>query len=145
MAEFLSSSSTSEFEGFSDEDNGSSQRSSPKSYADPILSPPNLLAAPPTSNPDGSLRTFASLEAALSYCQTWARDHGYAVRKCRTKTRGKERVLYKVYIECECAGKKRGTEVPTQYRVRKDQASKACQCPFRGSITERDGFWSIAI
>jgi len=45
MAEFLSSSSTSEFEGFSDEDNGSSQRSSPKSYADPILSPPNLLAA----------------------------------------------------------------------------------------------------
>lgn len=67
------------------------------------------------------------------------------MRKCRSKSRPKEKTAYKVYIECECAGKKQATKVPDQYRSRKDQASKAAGCPFRGSITEKNGSWSIQI
>ena len=142
--------SLSEFEGFSDNDNWPHHTSTselPASPTPPSTAPPStaLLTPPPTCNPDGSIKTFTSLEAALSYCQSWALDHGYAVRRYRTAFRGKEKTLYKVYIECECAGTKQGTKVPDQYRVRKDQASKACGCPFRGSIAEKDGFWSIRI
>ena len=135
--------SRSEFEGFSDDDTVSLRTSTVKSPP-PELAP---LLAPPTCNADGSVKTFPSLQAALSYCQNWARDHGYAIRKCRTKCkgRGKEKILYKVYIECECAGKKQATKVPEQFRVRKDQSSKACGCPFGGSIIEKNGSWSIRI
>lgn len=107
--------------------------------------PPTALAAPPTYNLDNSLRTFPSSEDTLSFCQSWARDCGYAIRNRRTKSRRKEKTVYKIYFECECAGKKQGSKIPEQYRIRKDQASKACGCPFKGSVTEKDGSWSIQI
>jgi hypothetical protein len=55
-----------------------------------------------------------------------ARHVGHLNRTCRTviapssqaqrllHTPGKK-VIYKVYIECECAGKKQGTKIPEQY------------------------------
>jgi hypothetical protein len=137
--------SYSEFEGFSDDDNWTLQTLAPDSDRAPDSQPAALLAAPPTCNSDGSLRTFPSLEEAFSFCQTWARDQGYAIRKYRNKSRGKDKVVYKVYIQCECAGKKQGSNIPDKYRIRKDQASKACDCPFKGSITEKNGLWSIQI
>ena len=88
----------------------------PSSYTDLPSIPATSLRAPPTCYPDGSIRSFTSLDDGVSFCQSWARDHGYAVRKCRNKSRGKEKVIYKVYIECECAGKKQGTKIPEQYR-----------------------------
>jgi len=135
----------SDFEGFSDDDNWPVQSTTLSSYTTPPSSASASLAPPPTHDPDGSLKTFASMEDALAFWQSWTADHGYAVRKHRSKSRSKKQVTYKVYVECECAGKKRDTKIPVQYRIQKDQASKACECPFRGSITERDGLWSIQI
>jgi len=137
--------SLSDFEGFSDDDNWPVQSPTLSSHATPPSSASASLAPPPTHDLDGSLKTFASMEDALAFWQSWAADHDYAVRKHRSKSRSKEQIIYKVYVECECAGKKRGTKIPEQYRIRKDQASKACGCPFRGSITEKDGLWSIQI
>src|SRR5271156_167935 len=146
----VSSPASSEFEGFLDDDaipTGSLPLLAPPPTCNtPTESLPRPLAPPPTSNADGSVKSFPSLETAFLYCQTWGRDHGYAIRKCRTKRKGKAPALiYKVYIECECASKKRSTKTPDQYRVRKDQSSRACGCPFRGSIIEENGSWSIRI
>ena len=138
--------SISDFEGFTDDDAGIP--SMPTTALTPPIAPTQsttTLAPPPIHNPDTSLRTFLSSKDALLYCQTWARDHGYAIRKSRTKTRRKENAIYKIYFECECAGKKRASKIPDQFRVRKGQASKACGCPFKGSVTEKDRSWSIQI
>ena len=109
--------SLSEFEGFLDNDNWPHHTSTselPASPAPPSTAPPStvLLILLPTCNPDGSIKTFISLEAALSYYQSWALDHGYAVRRYRTVFRGKEKTLYKVYIEYEYVGTKQGIKVP---------------------------------
>jgi hypothetical protein len=85
--------SWSDFEGFSDDDNWPLQSSSLSSNAALPSVPLTALAAPPINNPDTSLRTFLSSEDALSFCQSWARDHGYAIRKCRTKSRRKEKTV----------------------------------------------------
>jgi len=144
--------SISDFKGFTDDDADlpsipTTAPTAPTASTAPTVStvPTTALAAPPIYNADASLRTFLSSEDALSYCQSWARDHGNAIRKCRTKSRRKEKTIYKIYFECECAGKKQGSKVPKKYRVQKDQASKACACPFRGSVTENNGAWSIQI
>jgi hypothetical protein len=86
--------SWSDFAGFSDDDNGPLRNSSPSSYTDLLSIPATSLTAPPTCYPDGSIRSFTSLDDGVSFCQSWARDHGYAVRKCRNKSRGKEKVIY---------------------------------------------------
>jgi hypothetical protein len=111
--------SESDFEGFTDDDNPGRQSSTTANAASPLENA-SLLTAPPTFNLDGSLRLFTSLEDALSYCQSWARDHGYAVRKCRSKSRPKEKTAYKVYIKCEYAEKKQAIKVSDQFRSRKD-------------------------
>ena len=113
----VSSPASSEFEGFLDDDaipTGSLPLLAPPPTCNtPTESLPRPLAPPPTSNADGSVKSFPSLETAFLYCQTWGRDHGYAIRKCRTKRKGKAPALiYKVYIECECASKKRSTKTP---------------------------------
>ncbi len=130
--------SQSEFEGFLDDCNSPRQSSSTSSDIASVPIPSALLTSPPIYNPDGSSKKFTSLQDALTYWQSWAQDHSYAVRKNRSKSRGIEKIIYKVYIQCECAGKKRGSTIPKQFRIRKDQVSKACECRFGGLITEKN-------
>ena len=93
----VSSPASSEFEGFLDDDaipTGSLPLLAPPPTCNtPTESLPRPLAPPPTSNADGSVKSFPSLETAFLYCQTWGRDHGYAIRKCRTKREGKAPAL----------------------------------------------------
>jgi hypothetical protein len=90
--------SYSEFEGFSDKDNWPPQ--SPTYDTAPAPARKDSFIPPPTCD------IFPTLEDALLSCQSWARDHSYAIRKNRNKTRRKTNTIYKVYIKYEYAGKK---------------------------------------
>jgi hypothetical protein len=57
--------------------------------------------------------------------------------------REKRKVVYKGYIACERAAEKQDSEIPEIYRIREGQATQACVCPFKVSITEKNGLWTV--
>ena len=111
------------FSGFSDFSGCEDTASPPSSVPLPSSStsqPFEALTPPPEYDSKGGKMSFTSLEAATLYLQTWARDHGYRIRRCRLKKKGKQTIIIRAYFECEYAGEPRIIKIPLSFRIRKN-------------------------
>jgi len=133
-ASLPSSPSFSDFSGFSDHEVTNLRESSIPSAASASLPPLQSLAPPPEYNSEGEKRSFTSLEVATVYVQSWAKDHGYGIRRCRLTKRGKLNTTIRAYFQCEWAGAPRITKIASPFRIRKKTSQKADSCKFGGSI-----------
>lgn len=83
----------------------------------------------PTIPPPPDRHDFESFEDAIIACQSWARDHGYALKKGHT-TRIPGTSLYKyVYMHCDRGGKYKKTA-----NIRRT-ATQKCDCLFQLRIS----------
>lgn len=80
-----------------------------------------IMPHPPTD-------TFDTFEQALSTCQTWAKEHGYALSKRNTRRQYKGGPYLEAYLFCD-----RGTTYKSTAQVRKS-STRATGCPFKCQI-----------
>lgn len=70
----------------------------------------------------------SSFDEALNYCQTWAKEHGYALSKSSTKKLYKGGPYITAFLQCD-----RGETYKSTAQVRKS-STRATGCPFKCQI-----------
>ena len=99
---------------------------------------------PPPTN-----QSFLSREEAQSYCQNWAKNHGYALVTRSTERRkliGQHRSgpVYLIRLQCDRSGLIRKSTTISGFEVRNRQTNKT-NCLFRLAIREHLGTWNISL
>jgi MULE transposase domain len=138
------SEASSHFEGFGIDDDLFAVKDYGAQAEELATNGPN--APPPTD------RTFSSLAHAETYCQEWARDHGYALvtRNGRNDPGPGKQPPYEKWMNCELGGKRRtnGKKVEPQFQ-RKEKTSKKMGCTFKlklsRPIRKPDEPWIITV
>jgi hypothetical protein len=85
--------------------------------------------------------TYPSLGLAKDSLNFWARERGYGVSIARSKARkGGSRDICKAYLICYRDNNKSLLNRP----VRRS-GSRKMGCPFRATVTEREGVWMVEV
>lgn len=103
---------------------------------------PSIIDIPPPL-----IESFESFESALQAVQTWASDHGYALRTRSSKRRDHEDAhSYRIYLECDRGGKNQPQLKADGKQLRKSSTRRR-ECPFRCMIgqskRDKNASWTI--